>query len=238
MNFLITMAGEGTRFRNSGYRVPKMLIEVRGKTLMEWSVESLPLEICTQLIFVILQQDEDNFSVSTVINELYGGGSFNLTFTYLPSITRGQAESALIAAASLDSDEPLLIYNIDTMFRSKTLKKSLLRKDVDGVIGCFYATDPRYSYARLDNEGYVIETAEKRVISDLALTGLYHFNHAGDFVDVAKFAIEQNRRVNNEFYIAPLYNDLIARGRRFIVDPVLEIHVLGTPEELQIFERG
>jgi dTDP-glucose pyrophosphorylase len=237
MNFLITMAGGGTRFRGAGYQVPKMMIKVRGKTLMEWSLDSLPLEMCTQLIFVVLQEHEDNFSVSTFIDEHYGGRSFTVTFIYLPSITRGQAESALLAAKTFDKEEALLIYNIDTMFRSKTLKKSLQRRDIDGVLGCFYSSDPRYSYARVDNDGFVLETAEKRVISNLALTGLYHFNHAGDFVDVANQSIEQNQLINNEFYIAPLYNKLIARGQRFIVDPVLEIHVLGTPDELQIFER-
>ena len=235
MNFLITMAGEGRRFREAGFEMPKMLIEAKGKTLLEWSIDSLPLNLCTRLIFVGQQKHEDEHQLSKKIISIYGKRVKSLHFKFIDQITRGQSETACLARHLTNPGLPLLIFNIDTQFRSSTLEKNLLRNDVDGVLGAFYSEEPRFSFAAVNKEGYVTKTAEKEVISSNALTGLYHFANPNDFFEAAESAFKNNETTKGEFYIAPLYNHLIKKGRKLIVDVADEVNILGTPEELESF---
>ena len=235
MNFLITMAGEGRRFREAGYDLPKMLIEAKGKTLLEWSIDSLPLNLCSRLIFVAQQKHEDEFQLSRKIISLYNGRVRSLHFKFIDKLTRGQSETACLAKHLVDLSQPLLIFNIDTQFSSSSLEKNLLRKNIDGVLGAFYSEEPRFSFAALNDEGFVTKTAEKEVISSNALTGLYHFTYPEDFFEAAGSAFAKNETTKGEFYIAPLYNHLVNKGRQLIVDMADEVNILGTPEELKIF---
>ena len=130
-----------------------------------------------------------------------------------------------------------MIFNIDTQFFSSSLEKNLLKTKIDGVLGAFYSTEARFSFAAFNTKGFVTETAEKIVISSNALTGLYHFTHPTDFFEAAELAFEKNETTKGEFYIAPIYNYLIKKDRRLIVDIAEEVNILGTPEELQLFLR-
>ena len=235
MNFLITMAGEGRRFREAGYDLPKMLIVAKGKTLLEWSIDSLPLNVCSRLIFVGQQKHEDEFQLSKKIISIYGKRVKDLQFRFIDKLTRGQSETACLAKDIVDLSRPLLIFNIDTQFSSSSLEKNLLKTNNDGVLGAFYSNEPRFSFAALNYKGFVTKTAEKEVISSNALTGLYHFTYPGDFFDAAESAFASNETTKGEFYIAPLYNYLIAKGRKLIVDVADEVNILGTPEELNLF---
>jgi choline kinase len=235
MNFLITMAGEGRRFSEAGYELPKMLIEAKGKTLLEWSVDSLPLDLCSRLIFVAQQKHEDDFRLSKKIESIYGKRINSLHFKFIEKLTRGQSETACLARDLIDLSKPLLIFNIDTQFSSLSLKTNLSKKNIDGVLGAFYSEEPRFSFAALDVKGFVTKTAEKEVIASNALTGLYHFTFPSDFFEAAESAFANNETTKGEFYIAPLYNHLIKKGRRLIVDVADEVNILGTPEELNIF---
>lgn len=238
MNFIIPMAGLGSRFQKAGYARPKMLLTVHGKTLLEWAVDSLPLELCSNLIFVVLAAHEDAFYITDFIRQKYQSNHYQISFKILETVTRGQAETVCLAQDLMVLDTDLLIFNIDTYFCSNTLKTCLLRPDSDGVLGGFRHQSPKYSYALCDREGVVIKTAEKIVISDLALTGLYHFKKAQDFLRIARSHIQNNVLTHDEFYIAPMYNELIKLGKRFVVDLCQEHWILGTPEELDYFKNN
>ena len=229
------MAGEGRRFREVGYELPKMLIEAKGKTLLEWSIDSLPLALCSRLIFVAQQKHENEFQLSGKIRSMYTNRVKSLHFKFIDKLTRGQSETACLAKDLIDLSQPLLIFNIDTQFSSSSLEKNLLRKNIDGVLGAFYSEEPRFSFAALNDDGFVTKTAEKEVISSNALTGLYHFTYPEDFFEAAGSAFAKNETTKGEFYIAPLYNHLINNGRKLIVDVADEVNILGTPEELEIF---
>lgn len=231
MNFVIPMAGAGSRFTEAGYSDPKPLLQARGKTLLEWSVDSLPLELSTNLIFVGLRKDQR--LLERLIKARYS--DYGPQFVWLDEGTRGQSETVLAATQRMDYQAPLLIFNIDTTFRSKTLAKSLSLPGYDGVIGCFSASAPRFSYAKTDLDGVVVEVREKEVISPHALTGLYHFARARDFLRVAQDAVDADEREKGEFYVAPLYNRLIDEGQRYILDEVDYMSVLGTPAEYEKF---
>lgn len=235
MNFVIPMAGRGQRFADAGYDRPKMLIEAHGKTLLEWSIDSLPLQLCTRLVCILLQEHEEQYHLSQHIKKLYGQRTA-VEFLFLPQVTGGQAETVLLAKHLVNKDADLLVFNIDTYFRSSTLAEKLIRNDIDGVLGTFESTAPRFSFAVVDEQtGLVKKTAEKEAISNRALSGLYHFKDPNDFFSTAARHIENNLRTGNEFYVAPMYNDLIRQGKEYILDEVSEHHILGTPEELQAF---
>lgn len=236
MNFIIPMAGRGERFKKAGFELPKMLIEAHGKTLLEWSVDSLPLELCSNLIFIGLKEHKEEYGLEDVIVSKYA--TYNPKFIWLDSVTRGQAETVVKAESLCDFGTDLLIFNIDTMFNSSSLKEILLDGSFDGVLGAFHSNEPRFSYARLDSNGIVVETAEKVVISDYALTGLYHFKNCHDFFEVTTQHIEKNILSGGEFYIAPMYNELINKGSKFTVDVCSSHWILGTPDELRYFEEN
>jgi len=237
MTYVIPMAGHGSRFKEAGYSKPKMLIEVHGKTLLEWSVDSLPLDICEHLIFICLKEHEDAYNLSKLIKALYEEKVSQLSFIYLDTVTRGQAETVLKAKHIMEPLKDLVIFNIDTYFQSSSIKNALLRTDTDGVIGAFYSKEDRFSFAKVGSDGYVSETAEKVAISNVALTGLYHFKHASDFIKIAEHHIKRNITTKNEFYIAPMYNDLINEGKKYIVDIAGSHWILGTPFELEYFRK-
>lgn len=232
MNFVIPMAGSGRRFVEAGWREPKWAIQAHGKSLLEWSVDSLPLPLASRLVFVALRAHDEAHGLGDWLQQRYGA---RVHLHLLEAVTRGQAETVWAARDAIDRTQPLLVFNIDTAFDSPTLAAALQDPASDGVLGAFESREARFSFAQLDANGRVTATAEKQPISDCALTGLYHFRHADDFLGVAEARIARDQRDAGEFYIAPMYNDLIARGRRFTVDVARSHHILGTPAELQTF---
>ena len=238
MYFAIPMAGLGRRFTEAGFGRPKYMLEAAGRTLFEHSVFSLPLELSSKIFFIALKEHEAEFGLSGFIEKklspVLPSGAWELVLLDAP--TRGQAETVLAAKELVPPDSGLAIYNIDTCFRSSTLARRLADPAArrDGVIGSFRlkGADPKWSFARLDAEGAVAETAEKVQISDNALTGFYHFSRAGDFFETAELAVRGGDVTRGEFYVAPLYNKLIAAGRKFVLDPVEGLIPLGTPEDV------
>jgi dTDP-glucose pyrophosphorylase len=234
MTFVIPMAGHGRRFIEAGYAQPKFLLEAHSKTLLEWSVDSLPLELADLTVFVMLREHEEAHDMEARIRKLYGQRT-PLAFVFIDEVTRGQAETIMRASSLIKPELPLLIFNIDTMFQSPTLKGNLLRDDIDGVLGCFCSNEPRFSFAATNHTGLITRVTEKEPISEHALTGLYHFRRAADFMEVATDAISNNQLTKGEFYVAPLYNQLLARGARLILDQAPVHYILGTPQEYAEF---
>ncbi len=233
MNFVIPMAGRGERFAKAGYSKPKLLLPAHGKTLLEWSVDSLPLDLCTNLIFVGLSEHETQHKLERWLADRYRGA--NPKFIWIEQTTRGQAETVYLAKDLLDLSKSLLIFNIDTAFRSSRIGAALQAAGNDGVLGAFHSTEPRFSFADVDDRGVVREVREKSIISPHALTGLYHFARTADFLNVASEAIARDEKEKGEFFVAPLYNKLITQGRRFVLDECEEHWILGTPGEYESF---
>ncbi len=231
------MAGRGQRFTDAGHSLPKFLLEAHGKTLLQWSVDSLPLELATLTVFIMLREHEEEFQMEARIRRFYGAKT-PLAFVFLDEVTRGQAETVMQASSQIVPNLPLLIFNIDTAFRSSTIKDNLLRRDIDGVLGCFRAQESRFSFAALNEDGFVTHVTEKEPISEHALTGLYHFSRASDFIKIATDAISKNLVTKGEFYVAPMYNALIAKGGNYVLDSASSHHILGTPTEYLKFAKN
>jgi dTDP-glucose pyrophosphorylase len=211
-----------------------MLLEAHRKTLLEWSLSSLPLHLSSVVVFVGLKEHEDEFNLSEQIRNLYP--ELNSKFIFLEQVTRGQAETVYISLAECAMDQPLVIFNIDTFFQSSTLEENLLDTTNDGVLGCFESTENRFSFAALDAESkYVKDVREKEVISSNALTGLYTFKTAADFKETFEYHEKHNLTTKGEYYIAPMYNYLIESGKRYILDRADKHYILGTPAEYEEF---
>ena len=112
---------------------------------------------------------------------------------------------------------------------------SFISSDIDGAILTFQSTHPKWSYAKLDENNFVIEVAEKKPISTNATAGLYYWKKGSDYVKYAKQMINKNIRVNNEFYICPVYNEAILDNKKIIIKESKEMWGLGTPEDLEEF---
>jgi dTDP-glucose pyrophosphorylase len=236
INYVITMAGAGSRFRDAGYALPKWRLIANDKTLLEWSIDSLPLDICKKIIFIAKREEAIQYDLKGLIQEKYSHKLGEVYIHLIDQVTRGQAETTLFAREYLDVNSPIAIFNIDTRFTSHTLKENLLNVSVDGFMGAFTASEPRFSYARTNLEGYVIETAEKVVISNHALTGLYGFSKSESYFEAVEAAISHNRQEMGEYYVAPIYNTLINQGKKFRLDLAESVDILGTPSELDLFK--
>jgi dTDP-glucose pyrophosphorylase len=236
VNIVMPMAGRGSRFAQVGYEKPKPLIDVRGRPMYAWAMDSLPLQLATRVIFICLAEHLTNLELEQDIRARYG--AYDPVIVSLDAVTEGQACTVLMAREYVDNDQPLIIYNADT-YCVTGLEDRLRHLDasVDGVISVFEAPGDKWSFARADASGRVVETAEKRRISDWATTGLYHFTRGRDFVRHATAMISADERQNGEFYVAPVYNRLIASGGDVRLDVADQVWVLGTPEDLAQFEE-
>ncbi len=234
VNILIPMAGAGSRFVKSGYKDPKPLIPVLGKPMIQWAMKSfnfLNKLKNYQLIFIILKEHDKKYGLAKELRKLFGK---KIRVMIIDKLTRGQAETCLMTKGFIDNQNKLFIYNCDTYATSKIWE--MIEKDnPDGILQCFKATNPRYSFAKLDKFGYVCETAEKKPISNLASTGMYYFKRGSDFVSAAETMIKNGEKHNNEFYIAPCYNELLKSGKKIKVSLVNKHYVMGTPSELNKF---
>jgi len=232
ISIVIPMAGRGSRFADAGWSVPKPLIEVAGLPMYARAVSSLPIELCSQIIFVCLAEHFADGSLERDISERYSEN--NCVIHSIPDVTRGQSETVFLTRHLVPESNSLLIYNADTYFKS-ALGALLtdLPPDASGVISLFEADGSQYSFAKLDANGVIKEVREKDPISSWATTGMYFFSKAEDFFELAEESIYKNERFNNEFYVAPLYNRLIERGGIVIADYAQEIRCMGTPSELK-----
>lgn len=238
IDVVITMGGLGSRFRKMGYNVPKYMINAKGKTLFEWSIISLGGYAADVNQYIFIAMKEDSIDVKDFIDQQCKKlGILRYRVILLDYLTDGQATTAMKAEKYWDLDNSLLIYNIDTYVEVGNMNSGELKGD--GFIPCFQAEGDHWSFVRLDENGKVVEIKEKERISDYCTLGAYYFKTCRLYRDLYDEYYNNNRAalVNGEKYIAPLYNYLLSKGGEVYISNIKSkyVHVLGTPEELQIF---
>ena len=157
----------------------------------------------------------------------------------LDKVTQGTACTVLKARKFIDNNSPLLIANSDQIvdFDVEEFINYLHIKNLDGLILVFkdpYKSD-KWSFVKVNDSGLVTEVAEKKPISDLATVGIYLFRKGSDFCDSALDMILNNERVNNEFYVCPVYNEFLQKNKKIKIHKVDKMWGLGTPEDLNNF---
>jgi NDP-sugar pyrophosphorylase family protein len=233
MKVIIAMAGQGSRFLKVGITTPKPFIDVKGRWMLEWAIKSLPTVPGKDMIFICLKEHDIKFDLSNKLRAKFGE---SINIILVNKVTEGQACTVLLAKDLINNDEGLIIYNNDTYIKSD-IAQAINKKDsnIKGIISTATAEGDRWSFVKLNQQGYVIEVAEKKRISDHICTGLYYFSHGSDFVWAAEQMIKKNIRVNDEFYVAPVYQEMINRGDKIIINKVNELWEMGTPESLTKF---
>ena len=236
-NVVITMAGRGSRFYEAGYTLPKYEIMAHGHNLFYWSMLSLKnlLSPGSRLVFVCLAE---NHSSDFVREQCTSMGLKDVHIVELAEITDGQATSAYVSRDLWLVGAPLLIYNIDTYVDPLVLQPAQIRPGSDGWVPCFRVSGDHWSFVKLGEDGWATDITEKKRISDYASIGLYWFAHASAFIEAyEEFFSNPDNLVKGERYIAPLYKYLIGNKKNISISdlPVQDVHVLGTPSELNEF---
>jgi beta-phosphoglucomutase-like phosphatase (HAD superfamily)/dTDP-glucose pyrophosphorylase len=231
LNVLIPMAGAGSRFANAGYTFPKPLIEVRGKPMIQVVVENMNIE--ANYIFLVQKEHFEKYNLKYLLNLIAPG----CKIVQVDGLTEGAACTTLLAKEHIDNDAPLVMANSDQFveWNSNECMYAFTADSIDGGIVTFEATHPKWSYAKLGEDGFVSEVAEKKPISNLATVGIYYWKHGSDYVKYAEQMIAKNIRTNNEFYVAPVFNEAIGDNKKIRVKSIDKMWGIGTPEDLEYF---
>lgn len=235
MTVIITMAGLGSRFRKVGYTVPKFMIEAKGKTLFDWSLDSL-LDYNSHVekyVFVVRKEDDATVFIKEHCS-LYG--IENVEVVEIDYMTDGQATTCMLAIPYCAPDNAIMVYNIDTYVEPGEMK--YVDISGEGHIPCFHADGDHWSFTKLNEYGDVVEVREKVRISNNCTLGAYYFSSAKLYASLyEEYYADERHLEKNEKYIAPLYNYMIEKGMKVTISIVdkSKVHVLGTPEELDMF---
>jgi len=231
MNVLIPMAGAGSRFEQAGYTFPKPLIDVDGRPMIQVVVDNLNID--AKHIFIAQQSHYEKYNLKETLDLI----SPDCEVVRVNELTEGAACTTLLATEHIDNDEPLLIANSDQYVEwdSNEFMYSMIADEIDAGILTFKATHPKWSYAKLGEDGFVCEVAEKKPISNIATVGIYYWRRGSDYVKYANQMIQNDVRVNNEFYVCPVFNEAIRDGKRIKIFDIDKMWGLGTPEDLQQF---
>lgn len=231
MNVLIPMAGAGSRFEKAGYTFPKPLIEVNGKPMIQVVVDNINIK--ANYIFIVQKAHYEKYNLKTLLNLI----APNCKIVQVDGLTEGAACTTLLAREFIDNDKPLIIANSDQFveWNSSEFMYSMIGDKADAGIVTFKSTHPKWSFAKVDTEGNVTEVAEKNPISDLATVGIYYWSKGGNYVRLAEQMIAKNIRVNNEFYVCPVFNEAVLEGLKIKTFDVPKMWGIGTPEDLNTF---
>ena len=231
MNVLIPMAGAGSRFSKAGYTFPKPLINVRNKPMIQVVMENLNVD--ANFIYVVQKEHYDKYNLESVLNII----TPNCEIIKIEGVTEGACCTTLLAEKYIDNENPLLIANSDQFveWESGEFFHSMNAPNVDGGILTFESIHPKWSYVKVDDQGNVSELKEKEVISNIATVGVYYWSKGSEYVKYSKQMIDKDIRVNGEYYVAPVYNELISDGGKVKIYNINKMWGLGTPEDLNYF---
>jgi HAD superfamily hydrolase (TIGR01509 family) len=234
LNVLIPMAGTGSRFAQRGYTFPKPLIEVNGKPMIQVVVENLNIE--AHYIFIVQRDHYEKYNLKYLLNLIAPG----CDIVQVNGVTEGAACSTLLAKDYINNDAPLVMANSDQYveWSSNECMYAFTADKIDGGIVTFEASHPKWSYAKLGANGFVSEVAEKKPISNEATVGIYYWKRGSDYVKYAEDMIAKDIRVNNEFYVCPVFNQAIEDGKKIKVKRVDKMWGIGTPEDLDQFLKN
>lgn len=240
MTIIIPMAGLSSRFAKAGFTLPKYMLYANNKSLFNLAVGSFEeyFKVC-KFVFIV----RDVYDTPRFVKEeckLLGIEDFQIVVT---EPTRGQAETVFVGVegAKIPDNESILIFNIDTFRPGFRFPSNM--KNWDGYLECFAGDGANWSYAKTEDgtpNTRVIETAEKKEISNFCSTGIYHFRKVSDF----KNAYHENETtpINGikELYVAPLYNFLIRDGKDIHVDIIERDKVIfcGVPQEYDCYLKS
>lgn len=237
INILIPLAGKNQFFPESDYPYPKPLIEINGKTIIEHVIHNFSsITKKKQFIFIVNTDDCKKYHLDNILNLLT---EHTCKIVKIDRETKGAACSALMAIETINNDAPLIIANADQLFEDNIGELIGQFHHCDGGVISFESIHPRWSYARIDENRFITETAEKRPISKHAIAGFYYFTKGYDFINSAMQMIKKDANVNGSYFIAPVLNEMVLANKNLTIVTVANnrYHTFYTPAKIQEFER-
>lgn len=229
------MAGSGKKFAEKGYTFPKPLIEIKGRPMIEWVVKNLTPKVEHRFIFICSREHYEKFRLGAMLTLL----APNCKIVVLNAPTQGAACTVLLAKEHINNNDELIIANSDQFINASVDEfiSQARNQQADGMIMTFKSTHPKWSFVKVNPVGMVMETAEKYPISDQATAGVYYFKSGKNLAQAAENMIKKDIRTNNEFYVCPVYNELILQDKKIKIHQIAaeNMHSWGTPEDLEYF---
>lgn len=235
INIVIPMAGSGSRFKLAGYEDPKPFIKINDKMMIEHVLDGLNVKNANYTL--IIQED---FRNNYKENLDYIKEKYNVSFICVNKLTQGASCTALMARKIIDNNVPVIFADCDNIFNNKVINTFIddtLSKNIDGALLTFNTNESCFSFAKVNNNGLLIETKEKEVISNHAITGIYMFNKGSYFVDCAVEMLIYGDKIKNEYYMSNVYNYAV---KQFLKIGIFDIKqedwdCVGTPQQLDVF---
>ncbi|VAW58677.1 Glucose-1-phosphate thymidylyltransferase [hydrothermal vent metagenome] len=239
LNVLIPIAGKSIFFDNSSYIYPKPLLEVKGKPMIQRVVENLnTLDEDINYIFAVNADDCRQFHIDSVLKLLTND---SVEIIRVDNDTGGIACTALLAIESINNDESLIIANADQYFDvpMNSFVSDFRQRALDAAVICFDSVHPRWSFALTNEAGEIVETSEKKPVSNNAIAGLFYFKKGRDFVGAAMKSIFKDASVNGSYYIAPVLNEMVLEGKNLGISTVDNdsYHTFYSPQLLEEYNR-
>lgn len=232
LNIVIPMAGRGSRFAEAGYVMPKPLIDVFGHPMVEYVTKNIKPNCEHRFIYICQEEHLNKYGLAEALKKMSPG----CEIITIDHITEGAACTVLLAEKFINNDDALMIANSDQFVDTDINEYIAAMGDKDGLIMTMPADDPKWSFIKFDEDGNVTMVREKEVISNEATVGIYNYKHGKDFVKYAHLMIDRNIRVNNEFYVAPVYNEMIEDGMKIgFCNVGAKMYGLGIPDDLNYF---
>jgi NDP-sugar pyrophosphorylase family protein len=238
MKIVLLLSGDNKPFLDAGFTYPKPLIEIHGKTILQYVIESIKplINHGWELVAVLRKEDVQRFHLDKVVELL----SPKSKIVAINSQTSGAACSVLLAGSHFQPEDRILIINGDQILNhpiSETINKFISSKLDAGVI-TFPDVHPRWSFVKCDVNNMVVEAAEKRPISNNATAGIYYFSKYDDFFASCKKMIQKNANIDGNFYVCPIFNEMILSGKKIGVEQIQrnQYWPLSSPKDIQEFE--
>jgi dTDP-glucose pyrophosphorylase len=233
INVLIPMGGKGQRFKDAGYSLTKPLIDVNGQPMIKRVIDNL--NITGTHIFLVSEEDEQKHHLTQQLTQFCFPNQCQVILEN-PNLRQGAGAACLLAEHLIDNDDQLLVANSDQLIEwdSNQFLTLMANKMADGGIITFTATESKWSFAKLiPNTQLISEVAEKKPISNKATAGVYWFKQGKDFVAGIKQMMHKQIKTNGEYYVCPVFNELIAESKQIYDYPVDNFFGIGTPEDLE-----
>lgn len=230
------VAGLGSRFTTVGITKPKPLIEVGGKPMVRWAADSIPCIKDDDFVFVVREAHVENHQLDDRLRDIFSIAVDILVIDYL---TEGPACTAQLASECVDDEEAVVITDSDHYFESKAYCDLIQDPagSVDGAIPVFESKKEGLSYSEVDENDVIKKVKEKERISPYANIGAYYFSKFEYFSEAIDKMRKKREKVNNEYYVAPVYNELISNDKKVVARKCSKVWSLGTPKSVNEFEK-
>lgn len=229
-HLIMPMCGAGSRFYRNGYAVPKPLIEIEDKPFFYWATRSIEKYVSLKdITYVILQKHVEKFALDQLIKNYYPQANIVI----IPEVTKGPVFTCLKGLEQIVDDNPIIFNDCDHMFKCTGINEFLNSEEnnLDGALVAFESEMPHFSYVKYDDNGKIIGTVEKQVVSNHAICGAYYFKSKRLFTSIAEEYIVECPY--NETFLSGMYNIMCTKGMS-VKDYLIDFHVeFGTPEEYE-----